>query len=188
MYFLSITSRIRCQFYWWKYEFSRVGIFHFTFFDLSFLAQFSVYVFLGWDFFGIMVSRLVRRTWLELNWPSNSWGLTSFSADDHRLWSCCKSMEVSPPPPPGVSGSGIQTGFLTSTERLKCDLIFLTVDATERRETPFLFRSSQELPRLRLGPTKGFLSWHGALLGPSTRLVRCFRNYRDTRTPSGVPR
>ena len=49
-----------------------------------------------------------------------------------------------------------------------------------------LFRSSQQLPRLRLGPSNGFLSWHGALLGPSTRLVRCFRNYRDTRTPSGV--
>ena len=51
-----------------------------------------------------------------------------------------------------------------------------------------LFRSSQQLPRLRLGPSKGFLSWHGALLGPSTRLVHCFRNYRDTRTPSGVAR
>ena len=47
---------------------------------------------------------------------------------------------------------------------------------------PFCF------PRLRLRPSKGFLSWHGALLGPSTRLVRCFRNYRDTRTPPGVPR
>ena len=52
----------------------------------------------------------------------------------------------------------------------------------------FLFRSSQQLPRLPLGPSKGFLSWHGALLRPSTRLVRCFRNYRDTRTPSSVPR
>ena len=31
----------------------------------------------------------------------------------------------------------------------------------------FLFWSSQELPRLRLGPLKGFLSWHGALQGPS---------------------
>ena len=27
-----------------------------------------------------------------------------------------------------------------------------------------------------------------ALQGPSTRLVRCFRNYRETRTLSGVPR
>ena len=51
-----------------------------------------------------------------------------------------------------------------------------------------LFRSSQQLPRLHPGPLKGFLSWHGALQGPSTRLVRCFRNYRDTKTPSGVPR
>ena len=51
-----------------------------------------------------------------------------------------------------------------------------------------LCSSSQQLPRLRLGPLKGFLSWHGALLRPSTRLVRCFRNYRDTRTPSGVAR
>ena len=59
---------------------------------------------------------------------------------------------------------------------------------TPHRGNTILFRSSQQLPRLRLGPSKGFLSCHGALLGPSTRLVRCFRNYRDTRTPSGVPR
>ena len=26
------------------------------------------------------------------------------------------------------------------------------------------------------------------LLGPSTRLVHCFQNYRDTRTTSGVAR
>ena len=57
---------------------------------------------------------------------------------------------------------------------------------TPHRGNTILFRSSQQLPRLRLGPSKGFLSWHGALLGPSTRLVRCFRNYRDTRTLSGV--
>ena len=42
------------------------------------------------------------------------------------------------------------------------------------RGDTILFRSSQQLPRLRLGP--------------STRLVHCFRNYRDTRTQSGVPR
>ena len=28
---------------------------------------------------------------------------------------------------------------------------------------------------------------HGTLQGPSTRLVRCLRNFRETRTPSGVP-
>ena len=33
-------------------------------------------------------------------------------------------------------------------------------------------------------PLKGFLSCHGALKGPSTRLVRGFQNYRDSRTPS----
>ena len=43
-----------------------------------------------------------------------------------------------------------------------------------RGDTIILFRSSQQLPRLRLGPL--------------TRLVRCFRNYRDTRTQSGVAR
>ena len=50
-----------------------------------------------------------------------------------------------------------------------------------------LSRSSQQLPHLSLGPLKGSLSWYGALWG-STRFVRCFRNYRETRTPSGVPR
>ena len=44
---------------------------------------------------------------------------------------------------------------------------------TPHRGNTILFRSSQQLPRLRLGPL--------------TRLVRCFWNYRDTRTPSGVP-
>ena len=66
-------------------------------------------------------------------------------------------------------------------------LIFLEGKSmTPHQGNTILFRSSQQLPRLRLGPSKGFLSWHGALLGPSTCLVRCFRNYRDTRTPSGV--
>ena len=32
----------------------------------------------------------------------------------------------------------------------------------------------------------GFLSWHGALQGPLTCLVRCFK--RETGTPLGVPR
>ena len=58
---------------------------------------------------------------------------------------------------------------------------------TPYRGNTILFRSSQQLPCLRLRPSKGFLSWHSALLGPSTRLVRCFRIYRDTRTPSGMP-
>ena len=44
---------------------------------------------------------------------------------------------------------------------------------TPHRGNTILFRSSQQLPRLRLGP--------------STCLVRCFRNYRDTRTLSGPP-
>ena len=52
-------------------------------------------------------------------------------------------------------------------------------------EDTILFCSSQQLPRLHLGPLKGFLSWHGALQGPDTYLVRCLWNYRDIRTPSG---
>ena len=36
-----------------------------------------------------------------------------------------------------------------------------------------LFCSSQQLPGLRLGPLKGFLSWHGALQGPLACLVCC---------------
>ena len=44
------------------------------------------------------------------------------------------------------------------------------------------FPRSNSLPRLCLGPLKGFLSWHGALQGPSTCLVLWFRNYRKTRT------
>ena len=49
-----------------------------------------------------------------------------------------------------------------------------------------LFCSSQQLPCLCLGPLEGFLSWHGALQWLSICLVRCYRNYRDTRTPSVI--
>ena len=34
----------------------------------------------------------------------------------------------------------------------------------------------------RLGPSRGFFSWRSTLQGPSTRLVLCFWNYRETRT------
>ena len=40
--------------------------------------------------------------------------------------------------------------------------------------------SSQQLPRPRLRPLRGFLSCPGVLLGPSTCLVRCFRNLLQT--------
>ena len=59
---------------------------------------------------------------------------------------------------------------------------------TPHRGNTILFHSSLQLPGLRPGPLKGFLSWHGALQGPLTCHVRCFRNYRDTRTPSGISR
>ena len=47
-----------------------------------------------------------------------------------------------------------------------------------------LFCSSQQLTRLCLGPLQGFLSWHGTLQRPLARLVRCFRNYIESRAPS----
>ena len=50
----------------------------------------------------------------------------------------------------------------------------------------FLFCSYKQLPRLRLGPLKGFLSWHGAVQGPWNCLVCCVQNYRESRTMSGV--
>ena len=39
---------------------------------------------------------------------------------------------------------------------------------TPGRGNIFLFCFSQQLPRLHLGPLKGFLGWHGALQGPLT--------------------
>ena len=39
-----------------------------------------------------------------------------------------------------------------------------------------LFRSSHQHPRLCIKPFKCFLSWHGALQGPSTCLVHCSKN------------
>ena len=52
-------------------------------------------------------------------------------------------------------------------------------------ENSIIFRSTHQLPRLRLVPLKVFLSWHGALEGPSAHLVGCFQNYRKTWTRSG---
>ena len=54
-----------------------------------------------------------------------------------------------------------------------CKKSLICKSMTPHRGNTILLRSSQQLPRLPLEP--------------STRLVRCFRNYRDTRTPSGVP-
>ena len=55
------------------------------------------------------------------------------------------------------------------------------------REILFFFRSSQQLLHLRLIPLKGFLSWHSFRQRCSTCILNCFRNHRDTRTPSCVP-
>ena len=87
--------------------------------------------------------------------------------------------------PSGVATNSIFFWFLFVKKSLIC---LEGKSMTPRRGNTIPFRSSQQLPRLRLRPLKGFLSWHGALQGPSTRLVCCFRNYRETRTPSGVPR
>ena len=51
----------------------------------------------------------------------------------------------------------------------------------------FLFHFSQQLPRLHLRPFKSFLRQQGALQGPLTCLLRCFRDNRELRTPSAVP-
>ena len=49
-----------------------------------------------------------------------------------------------------------------------------------------LCSSTQQLLRLHFRPSKGSLSRHGALQGPSTRLVCCFQNYKETRPPKGA--
>ena len=51
---------------------------------------------------------------------------------------------------------------------------------TPRRGNTILFRSSQQLPRLCLGPSKGFLSLHGALLGSPRAMLPELQRYRDT--------
>ena len=53
---------------------------------------------------------------------------------------------------------------------------------TPRRGNTILLCSSQQLPCLCLRPFYVFLSWHDALQAPSTCLVHCFWNYRNTRT------
>ena len=51
-----------------------------------------------------------------------------------------------------------------------------------------LLCSSKQLPCLSLSPLKGFLNWHGTVQGSSTCLMRCFQDYSEKRTPSGVSR
>ena len=70
---------------------------------------------------------------------------------------------------PGLATNSILFLFPFCTKSLICLEGKLM---TPHWRNTILFRSSLQLPRL--------------CLGPSTRLVRCFRNYRDTRTPSGV--
>ena len=56
-------------------------------------------------------------------------------------------------------------------QRDKISLICLEGKSmTPHRGNTVLFCSFQQFPRLRLGPSKGLLSWHGALLGPSNAL------------------
>ena len=56
------------------------------------------------------------------------------------------------------------------------------------RGNAFLFPSSQQLPRLCLGPLKAFLSCHGAFQEPLSCLERRFQNYAELRTPSLLAR
>ena len=44
-----------------------------------------------------------------------------------------------------------------------CTKSLICPDHTPRRENTTLFHCSQQLPLLRLGPLKGFLSWHSTL-------------------------
>ena len=100
-------------------------------------------------------------------------------------WLSGQKSSSSPSPPTGLATNSI---FYLSTLVKTHWFAWRANQWPPRQGFTFLFCSSQQLPRLRLGPLKGFLSWHGTLQGPSTQLMRCFQNYRDTRTPSGVPR
>ena len=52
---------------------------------------------------------------------------------------------------------------------------------TPRRGKPFLFRSSQQLPHLRLRPLKGFLTWRPSRALDSPRaLLPELQRYKDT--------
>ena len=88
----------------------------------------------------------------------------------------------------GLSTSSIFNWVSAFCNKKIIDLPEGQINGLMCRGNAFLFCSSQQLPRLCLRPLKGFLSWHGALQGPSTLLVRCSRNYRDSKTPSGVAR
>ena len=133
--------------------------------------------FVTWNFVWLSCRLRWHRSWLALPlWARQQvWSLSGFYLFLYHGKTQCAS-------------PFLDTNSIFSVSFCKKSLICLEGKSmTPCRGTTILFRSSQQLPRLRLGHLKGFLSWHGALQGPPlTSLVRCFQNYRETRTPSGV--
>ena len=89
------------------------------------------------------------------------------------------------------TGGSLQVWLLTQFFLFpfcKKSLICLGANQCPLLVNTILCSSSLQLPLLRFGPLKGFLSSHRALQEPSTHFMHCFQNYRDTRTMSGVPR
>ena len=62
--------------------------------------------------------------------------------------------------------------------------LFVKNHSISWRANTFHFPSSQQLPRLHLGPFKGFLSWHDALQGPSPEMFNLEISYQYLPTNS----
>ena len=92
----------------------------------------------------------------------------------------------------GIQGRGPSNPNSLSQGGRKCKQIFWRGQLGKKSMTPRVGKhySLWFPPRLRLEPLKGFLSWHGALQGPSTCLVRRIRhnkNFWEGRAPLDPP-
>ena len=69
---------------------------------------------------------------------------------------------------------------VANNQRLVGPVQLEIINLSERRRgNTDLFRFSQQLPRICLGPLKGCLSCNSALPGPSFYPMLCFPNYTD---------
>ena len=137
---------------------------------------------ISFNFMGYWRSRWWSGWWGWWGWSgwclwSGWWGWSGGQGGLDVLWVLCVYVFLVPRSPRHES--------IVNRLTYGCKLVKIII--LPHRGNSFLFRSSQQLPCLHLGPLKGFLSWYGALQWRSTRLVRCLRNYRESRTPSGVP-
>ena len=122
-------------------------------------------------------------------------GDTSISQDPvstNHAWPCLPAATATAVRPRTAAATAVTAGldtngfFFMFPPCKKSFICLVDKSMTPRRGNTILFCSSQQLHCLCLGALKGFLSWDATLQGPSSCLVRCLQNYRESRKPTGM--